>query len=87
MQRASHEGSFIWEDHCKIKFVVFDKLKFEVGSKFENFKGAKRAQKIESLWNKKHQVLFRPIPMEQTVIRGGIADMRKWADKVVGDLD
>ncbi|RBR24380.1 uncharacterized protein FIESC28_02870 [Fusarium coffeatum] len=87
LQRASREASFTWEDHSKIKFVVFDRLKFEVGSKFDNFKGAKRAQKIESPWNKKHQILFRPIPMEHTLIRGGIADMRKWADKVVRDLD
>ncbi|RFN50828.1 hypothetical protein FIE12Z_4904 [Fusarium flagelliforme] len=61
--------------------------KFRVGSKFETVKGAKRAQKIESPWNQKHQVLFRPVPMEQTLIRGGIDDMRKWADKVARDLD
>jgi hypothetical protein len=87
LQRASDEESFIWEDHSNIKHVVCDRFKFGVGSKFENVKGAKRAQKIESPWNKKHQVLFRPVPMEQTLIRGGIDDMRKWADKVARDLD
>lgn len=87
LQRASDEASFIWEDHSNIKHVVCDSFKFGVGSKFENVKGAKRAQKIESPWNKKHQVHFRPVPMEQTLIRGGIVDMRKWADKVDRDLD
>ncbi|KAJ4129868.1 hypothetical protein NW768_006838 [Fusarium equiseti] len=87
LARTSGEGSFIWEEHSKIKHVVCDVFKFEVGSKFEYVKGAKKAQKIESPWNKKHQVLFRFVPLEQTHVKGGIHTMRKWADKVARDLN
>ena len=87
LERGPDNANFRWEDHSKIKYVVCNRVKFEVGSRFEKTKGAKKAEKIESPWDGKRQVLYRHVLGNPTTINQGIDAMRKWADKVSRDLD
>ncbi|KAJ4013752.1 hypothetical protein NW766_005991 [Fusarium irregulare] len=87
LEHGPDQANFRWEDHTKIKYVVCNRVKFEVGSRFEKTKGAKKALKIESPWDSKSQVLYRHVLGNSTIIKQGIDVMRKWADKVSKDLD
>jgi hypothetical protein len=84
----SGSGKFIWEDHFKLKRVSVAYRAWEVASKFgKPEKGMKKAEKIKSEGDGKHEVLYRDISGTFPIhIHVGYDPYFTWVEKVAKDI-